>query len=949
MSKSFFLEEVVNYTYKKYKNFQNLYIVFPNRRAGLYFQKALSKKAKNTIWSPKIRTLEEFVQMYSNIKICDDVADNIILNHILFKIIKKYQDDEVDVSFEKFYYWGQMLINDFEDIDQSLQDESKIFKSIKDQKEIEETFHFMDKENYESIKSFWTKFFPKMSINQRNFHKTWKILLKVYKDFKIVLREKKLAYKGIVYRDVVDNLSVNINHNEGVNYLFVGFSVLSNAEKKFIKFFIKNYSAMVFWDFDDYYFSDYKQEAGESFRAFKEDKVLYSTFPKVIPNNFNSIEKEFCSVGVGSQVGQAKVLGNLLENIKKKKDFDADKILVLLPNEGLLFPVLNSIPSSINKINVTMGFPLSETPLYDLIKIILKVKKNSSVRNYQKSSYYKDIVELISHPYVYQYDKDFSNSFIEELNSKKLIYIPHSYFISTSTLLNIIFNSSNNIINNLSDVIELFYKKIENFGNLDKEYLIYFHKLFDRLVEIDFDIESVEVLSKLLSQISKLTKIPFSGEPLSGLQVMGVLESRNLDFDQVFILSVNEGELPRKSLNNSFIPFNIRKGFKLKTSDTIDSIYSYLFYRVIQRAKNVTFIYNNKSDFDSKGELSRYVKQLQIESRFSINNISISNDISVNMENNISILKTDDMLKNLNNRFSGKGYISPSAIKEYVSCSLKFYYKYVANIKEIMPYVDQIDKMVFGNLSHNALELLYQDIIKSKNSKIIEKNDFFKIKNSISGAIMSVTKKYFKLKSKSEFLIEGHNVILFEIIKDYVTKIISFDEKNAPFELIALEGNKNSGYKKELKIDAKRIVNISGFIDRIERKDGVVRIIDYKTGGDRKRIKSIDSLFSSDKNDRNDAAFQLLFYALLYINARGFEEPISVGLNNIREMSITNFDSRLFFNRNDKINDVREYLNDFESLLVDTIKTIFNRDIPFSQTDDHDVCKYCSYKNICNK
>ena len=256
MSKRFFLEEVVNYTYKKYKNFENLYVVFPNRRAGLYFQKALSKKAKNTIWSPKIRTLEEFVQMYSNIKICDDVADNIILNHILFKIIKKYQDDEVDMSFEKFYYWGQMLINDFEDIDQSLQDESKIFKSIKDQKEIEETFHFMDKENYESIKSFWTKFFPKMSINQRNFHKTWKILLKVYKDFKTVLREKKLAYKGIVYRDVVDNLSVSINHNEGVNYLFVGFSVLSNAEKKFIKFFIKNYSAMAFWDFDDYYFSD---------------------------------------------------------------------------------------------------------------------------------------------------------------------------------------------------------------------------------------------------------------------------------------------------------------------------------------------------------------------------------------------------------------------------------------------------------------------------------------------------------------------------------------------------------------------------------------------------------------------------------------------------------------------------------------------------------------------
>ena len=637
-----------------------------------------------------------------------------------------------------------------------------------------------------------------------------------------------------------------------------------------------------------------------------------------------------------------------MEKIKNKENFDFDKVLILLPNENLLFPVLNSIPKSISKINVTMGFPLSETPLYDLIQIILKVKKNVSVRDHQNCSYYKDILELILNPYVYQYDISFSEKIVEKLNSKQLIYVPNSYFKEESELLNIILNSPGCITTTILNVIKHFFNKIELFGQLDKEYFIYFNDLLERLLKINLDFNSPDMLSKLLSQITKLIKIPFSGEPLNGLQIMGVLESRNLDFDHVFIFSVNEGEFPKKNYSSSFIPFNIRKGFQLRTGDSIDKVYSYLFYRVMQRAKNITFIYNSKSDFGSSGEISRYVKQLELESKYSINHFSSHNNIEVSSQGSISIKKSNDLINKLKLRFGGKSYISPSAVKDYMSCSLKFYYNYIANIKEIRPFSDQIEKLEFGTLSHNALELLYNDILKNKDVKVIDKNDFFKIKNSVEGSILSVTKKHFKLKKRSQFLLEGQNVILFEIIKDYVSKIISYDEKNAPFKIVDLEGDKKLGYNKKLNLSENFSINISGFIDRIDEKDGVIRIIDYKTGGDTKKFKDVDSLFSDERRLRNDAVFQLFFYSLLFVENKGSDKPIIPGLNNIREINNKNFDYKLIIG-NQKINDIREYLKSFEQLLISKLNEIYDEKLMFEQTKDIEICKYCSYRNICYK
>ena len=368
----------------------------------------------------------------------------------------------------------------------------------------------------------------------------------------------------------------------------------------------------------------------------------------------------------------------------------------------------------------------------------------------------------------------------------------------------------------------------------------------------------------------------------------------------------------------------------------------------MQRAKNITFIYNSKSDFGSSGEISRYVKQLELESKYSINHFSSHNNIEVSSQGSISIKKSNDLINKLKLRFGGKSYISPSAVKDYMSCSLKFYYNYIANIKEIRPFSDQIEKLEFGTLSHNALELLYNDILKNKDVKVIDKNDFFKIKNSVEGSILSVTKKHFKLKKRSQFLLEGQNVILFEIIKDYVSKIISYDEKNAPFKIVDLEGDKKLGYNKKLNLSENFSINISGFIDRIDEKDGVIRIIDYKTGGDTKKFKDVDSLFSDERRLRNDAVFQLFFYSLLFVENKGSDKPIIPGLNNIREINNKNFDYKLIIG-NQKINDIREYLKSFEQLLISKLNEIYDEKLMFEQTKDIEICKYCSYRNICYK
>lgn len=945
--KNFFLEEVVNYTIKKYKDYTKLFIIFPNRRAGLYFQKALSKKYKKPILSPNILTIEDFIQKFSDIKIADEVYDAIRLNYLLFKIIGKHQNNKSRISFDDFFYWGKTLIKDFDDVDLSLNDVSKIFKNIRDQKEIEKNFNFLEKENFQKIKSFWLKFFPKMTLNQKNFRETWEILLDVYKEFTEKLIKNKLAYKGLVYKVFLSKIKeANIDlENE---YLFVGFSFLSNSEKSIIKYFIQNKRSMVFWDIDKYYFDDTKQEAGNAFRLFYKDQILRPTFPKIIPNNLNKIKKDINLIGVGSQVGQSKVLGNLISKKVNSKNFDENKVLILLPDENLLLPVLNSIPSRIKKINVTMGLNLYDSPLLTLVYSVYNIYKNVKIRDLKNVNYFKDIIHFFSHPYIYQSNPEFYENLIFQIRKSKKVYIDQKSLISDSELFKISFFNIKSLIKSMQNICFYLINNSKEIIDLDKEYLKSLLEILEKISSLKIKFNSIESQYKLIIQILRQIRVPFSGEPFSGLQIMGVLESRNLDFDDVYILSMNEGDFPKKNFNVSFIPYNIRKAFVLDTKDSIDEIYSYLFYRVIQRAKNVTFIYNNNSNILSKGEKSRYIRQLDSESGLKIKNYLISDKLKIQNFITTSIKKDEFILNKLKNRFYNDGYLSPSGVKDFMDCSLKFYYKYVANIKELNEISNEIPKLDFGKITHKVLEILYSDVVQSKKKKYIDSNDFFIIKNSISGTLSNVLKNHFRLSKRNELKMEGSNIIIEEIMKDYISKVISIDEKYAPFEIIDLEGDSSKGYIKKINISEKYSVNISGVIDRVDKKNNTYRIIDYKTGGDIKKVKDLDSIFSLERKDRNNAIFQLLFYSLLLNEKKQNSLPILPGLLNIREMSSKKFKINIEIQK-EIIEDVNRYLKEFEILLSNKISEIFDKEKQFIQTEDSEICKYCSYKNLCFK
>ena len=436
-------------------------------------------------------------------------------------------------------------------------------------------------------------------------------------------------------------------------------------------------------------------------------------------------------------------------------------MLILLPDENLLLPVLNSIPESINKINVTMGLTLSETPLFSLVQLIIKIHKKTFIRDFKKCNYYKDVLELISHPYIYQKNPESSDKIISEIRDNKIIYVDHKYLIESSEVLNTILVEDESIINILQNVSNFLFNSSTDLGKLDREYLKSFLEILDRIIKINIEFKSLSNQSKLLNQIFKMIRIPFSGEPLSGLQVMGVLESRNLDFDDVYILSMNEGDFPRKLYSISFIPYNIRTGFQLETSDSMDKVYSYLFYRVIQRAKNITLIYNTNSSFSSKGEKSRYIKQVSSESNYKINDFSVTDKLEIDNKPKLSIPKSKEIINKLQNRFFNGGYMSPSAIKDYMDCPLRFYYRYVANIREVNPISSEILKPDFGKITHKALEILYSDIIKGNSEGNINKNDFFKLKNGVSGSLDKVIRAHFKLNKKNKFFMEGNNIILY--------------------------------------------------------------------------------------------------------------------------------------------------------------------------------------------
>ena len=962
-------------------------LIFPNRRAGLFLRRALARKIKNPVWAPEIYSFEDFLFQYTDLQI----ADKLTLVYEMYSSYRKVNPDAE--SLEKFFFWGEVLVGDFEDIDQYLVEPEHLFQSIQTQKELDEAFAYLGDEERQVIQSFWKSFMPHAKGDQLHFLKTWKLLVPIYEDYRKRLSDKKLAYKGMVYRSIAEACKAGgFDPKQGNSqFWFAGFNALTSAEEAVLKHFVQETNARIFWDMDDYYVRSEQQESGQFFRQYKGDTLLGKTFPVEIPANFEK-PKEIDAVGVSLEIGQAKYVGERLEELANDPSWVPEETVVVMPMEHFLFPVLNSLPEGVKQVNITMGYPLKDTPLFGLLDAVLDLRKNTRTKKDGDKEFeaysYRDVLAILRHPYVFSTITKEASELIYRIEKDNIISLDKADFADSGSLIKTLFYSKASPLDHLLELLNLLYGVLEaeesasadleqtnleqanleqanlEQTNLEQEYIIKFHEQLMRLkaLLVGNDTPEVTLFQKLFRKVAQSVRIPFSGEPLRGLQVMGVLETRNLDFKRVFVLGMNEGYWPAEASTQSFVPYNLRKGFGLPTFDQQDAFYSYLFYRLLQRAENITFLHNTSNDTNLKGEQSRLLYQLKYETVHGehIKYKSLSSDVAIAVPQPILIQKTEEVQARLgdflvaDDESSPHQRLSPSALNTYLDCRLRFYFRHVARLYEPDEVQAEIDPAVFGNILHHALEFLYADFIEKKGARLIEKADFDRIREGVEEALRKAFEMHYSLGNGKQFKAEGRNLIAQSIAKKLTLEILKNDENYAPFEILGLELDE---LPLDFQLTVGRKAKLKGIIDRVDSKEGLVRVMDYKSGADNKVFYGIDTLFDREHPKRNKAAMQTFYYGMLYLDKNEVAEDTKVlaGLYNSRELFNDNFQVELELKTDGSrgkgmlVQDIKPFLPEFVTGLKGLLEEIFDQTTPFDQTEDLKKCKNCPYNSICHR
>ncbi len=963
---STFLGELAQHILVAYRGrLAELQIVFPNRRAGLYLRKELGRRIHDPVWMPRIYTMEEYVLSKSSLQPIEKLEG-------IFSLYEIYKIHQPEAErFDKFFFWGEMILKDFEEIDQYLVDPEKLFTTIRSQKELDEAFYFLEEEDRRIIEEFWSTFLPDVDTAQERFLRTWEILHPIYLEFKRQLICQGKGYNGLIYRQLAERLDEEkLQVHSPI--LFAGFNALTAAEEKIITWCVEHLETEVHWDLDGHYVNSSIHEAGLFFRQYMRVGGLRRTFPKELPERFQQTDKKFTMTGVALEVGQAKAITQAIEELQSSKHFDPDRTVVVLPHEYMLQPVLHAIPPSVEHLNITMGYPLSVSNAFGLIDSLLKLQHNH--RSHQEnrlSFYHKPLTELLQHPLILGLDDDGISKTLHSIKSKNLIQVYSEEIITkhpfVQSVLQVHADGLVFLLDCLSQLDTLWEGRKMEF---ELEFIRRYYQAYARLRSMLADKNeklSYEFLISLHRKISASLKVPFSGEPLKGLQVMGVLETRNLDFDHVIVCNMNEDSWPAVAQRGSFVPFNIRKAFDMPVHDHQDAIYSYLFYRLLQRAKTADFFYNTVSEFGVSGEQSRFLRQLVQETKHSVASELLVNEVLLPVNQPIRVEKTSEVLSRLNRFVEGGelpkdltkyAKLTPSAIENYLYCRLKFYFRYVAQLYESEEIQEEMDPMLFGNILHDTMEILYRDHLEKSGTAAIQVDDFDALTSNVEDAVIKAFQNQYQYRETSKFQLEGRSVIAFDIIKKITLRILELDKRYAPFEVIGLEADSDAGYGKNVEIkcgDASISVLLEGKIDRIDRKNGVYRIVDYKTGKDQKRFNSIAGLTDRENKERNKAAFQVLYYAWMLKNSATYEtgSPIIPGLFNNTELFQQDFDWRIYVKQGRSapvyVDDFRLVEEEFENQLKTVLTEIWNPAVAFDQVEDVKKCQLCPYKGICSR
>lgn len=968
-----FLYQVASLFYSKYgAEVSRLAFVFPNRRTGLFFQKYLSEVSEKPLFSPTILTINDlFVQLSGK-----QTADRISM---LFKLYDIYLDHSgSSETFDEFLYWGEMLLNDFDDIDKYMVDARMLFTNVTDLREIENDFSFLSPEQIAAIRTFWSSFYPKGDTpNQEQFLAVWQILYALYADLREALAAEGKGYEGMIFREVVELLEKNECCDlPYTKVVFVGLNALSVAEERFLSELQKRGIADFYWDYASPKVTDPDNKASyfveRNLRQFPSQLIGNG---QLATDNEDGGKKKIEVIGIPSGIGQAKQVHSLLSELCKEDEMSAEEALrtaVILPDEHLLIPVLNAIPEQIRRINVTMGYPLAGTPVASLMEYILALQKNIRYVDRRPVFYFRDVLPILNHRYVSTTSPEVVSDLVKDISENNKIYISYDD-LNKTPLLSILFTPVTavdafsdyliGVLQELNKAVESGKWKVENIdsdaeqlstsdsqlstiNDIEQEFIFHYFATVNRMKEVmqEANVEmKIDTYFRLLKRVTDTITIPFHGEPLSGLQIMGVLETRALDFDRLIILSMNEGIFPLRKAANSFIPYNLRRGFGLPTYEHQDSVWAYHFYRLIYRASHVSLLYDTRSNGLQTGEVSRFVHQLHYHYEEPIRNKLVVYNVSSSKTPALQVAKTKEVMNRLAAfRRGGERAISASAVNTYLDCPLKFYFSVVEGIREEEEVSETIESNIFGSILHKVMEELYQPFC----GKMVTADLLKAIRKDTPMLMGAVARAFAEIFFKTDIVrpLTGQNFLIGEMIRKYVEKVLERDAKLTPFRYIESEKK----IKKLFPLADKSEIQLKGFIDRIDEVRDAVRIIDYKSGSGTTQFTSVEALFDKEDKDRAKAVMQVFMYAWMY-----GAKAIQPGIYYMRTLFSPSFDSGIYRRtdrfKTEQVLDFDNYRTDFENSLRNCLDEIFDTETPFRQTPNGKACLYCPFKDICGK
>ena len=941
-------------------NLAHTAVVFPNKRAGLFFNEYLAQESDSPIWSPAYVSISELFRSLSPW----EVGDPVKLVCELYKIFRR--ETQSTETLDDFYFWGEMLISDFDDADKNRVDTDKLFSNLQDLRNIMDDYTFIDDEQEEAIRQFFQNFsIERRTALKERFISLWNVLGNIYKGFRESLASQNIAYEGMMYRHVIEHLDVDKLPYE--KYIFVGFNVLNKVEHTLFTQLKDAGKAVFYWDYDEFYMKENRQavthEAGEFIRRNLRD------FPSPLSGElFKNLSKpkEVHYIASSTENAQARYLPQWIRNNLTTPEKET---AVVLCNEALLQPVLHSLPAEVKHVNITMGFPLSQTPVYSFLIALLELHTHGF--NFKSGRYtFQSVVTLLKHPYTRQLTGQ-AELLEKELTRNNRFY-PLPGELGKDEFLTRLFTPLSGNLNlcirlseTLQQVASIYQantsgtEDTDAFNQLYRESLFKAYTTINRfrtLIEEDELTVQSETFRRLLVKVLSTTNIPVHGEPAIGMQVMGVLETRNLDFRHLVLLSVNEGQLPKSGGDSSFIPYNLRKAFGMTTIEHKIAVYAYYFYRLLQRAERITLIYNTSSDGLNRGEWSRFMLQFLIEWPHPITRQFLEAGQSPQGTSSITVEKTPDVMRQMQSLFdvraNPKAKFSPSALNYYLDCPLKFYYRYVAGLSAPDEVSAEIDSATFGSIFHYAAEHIYKDL--TTHGKVINKealetllrNDV-KLQDYVDTAFK---KLFFNVPQNEKPEYNGVQLINSAVIARYLKQLLQNDLRYAPFTFIASEMEVDE----PIDIQTPKGViksRIGGIIDRMDSKDGTLRIVDYKTGGDADTPPHVESLFIPDKK-RSNYVFQTFLYAAIMCRKQPTMK-IAPALLYIHRAATETYSPVIQMGESRKpkeaVEDFSKYEKEYRERLQGLLEEIFNPEKSFTQTEIIEKCTYCDFKALCKR